>query len=173
VASEVELPLVGVDACILIAAVREWDSPPRQSRRHRVGRKHPAVRIMLAATLGLFRLFLVDDVLAEAQRALNTPKDSGSLAALLAACTIVRCPSPSREILEGELRDLHLRMVARLGHLNDAPIAVAMSRSLIKPSLFVSSNSRHWSSGVGSAIGGGVEVMDAVRFADLISDEVG
>src|SRR5436190_1008621 len=100
--------------------------------------RHPAVRIMRAAELRLFRLLLVDDVLIEAKRALGSPEDSQALRDLLERCDIVSCPSPSKAALEGELRDLHLKMVARLGHLNDAPIAVALSESLVKPSLFVS-----------------------------------
>jgi hypothetical protein len=141
--------LVGVDACILIEAVRLEHSSPN----------HPSVLLMALARLRTFDLWLAEQVKEEAHRALSTSSQSVTLENLLRSCVIVSCPRPSRESVDAEGPGL----LVALRHYNDVPIAVALKLATVRPNVFVSSNGQHWRPSLKPLLGG-VIIMTPRRF---------
>jgi len=139
------LPLIGVDACVLIEAVRLPNGP--------------SAYLLQAAALGVFQLWLVENVDTEARRALNGPNEATELDTLLSRCDISHHPAPEpEEILRGLPRFAPL-----LRHVNDVPIAVAIRAA--QPDAFVSSNHKHWKPSLSPALGG-VAVMTPRRLLE-------
>jgi hypothetical protein len=167
-----DLALVGVDACILIAAIEAWNEPPRRMKRRGFAMAHPAVVIVKAASQRFFKLYLVDAVLQEVRAAFHDePTKLEQLEGLLQRCNIVHCPSPSKASMDHELKSLRDDVVGKLTHLNDACIAVSIRLASVKPDIFVSSNSSHWTPEVSERIGG-VQVAKMVPFAEELQRSI-
>jgi hypothetical protein len=167
-----DLSLVAVDACILIAAIETWNEPPRRMRRRKFAMVHPAVVILKAASRRFFRLYLIAAVLDEVKAAFhNEPAKFEQLDGILKHCDTVRCHSPSKTELDNELKALRDHVVGKLTHLNDACIAVSIRLAAIKPDIFVSSNTSHWTPEVSERIGG-VLVARMVPFAEELQRNI-
>ncbi|MGV3723309.1 MAG: hypothetical protein ACO1SX_20615 [Actinomycetota bacterium] len=124
--------------------------------------------IMEAARLQWFRLFLVDDVRREATNAMRSDEDRAFLDEMLGDCDLLPCSSPTAEQLQGSLKQLNEQMVAKLRHVNDGPIAVAISLSAEKPTVFVSANTAHWNPAVAPLLGAQVKVASMLAFAKWV-----
>src|SRR5260221_4201106 len=81
-------PLVGIDACILIEAVRLQGrrSGPQQTL-------HPSVEVLDLAQSHDFRLFLVDGAETEARIVLRLSGQEVALDVLLGRCELIRGPA--------------------------------------------------------------------------------
>jgi hypothetical protein len=97
-----------------------------------------------------------------------TDENRALLAEILSDCDLVPCPSPTAEQLQGSLKQLNHQMVAKLRHVNDGPIAVAINQSAVKPDIFVSANTAHWKPTVAPLLGDQVKVVSMLKFAEKI-----
>jgi hypothetical protein len=152
--------LVAIDACVLIEAVRLVDRPtgPR-------GTLHPSVRLMTAAAVRAFDLLLPYPAEVEAVRALRLIGEAEQLEALLRRCEVRRCPGPTAE----QLASLGRTLLARVRHLNDVALAVAVAVSSDRPAYFISSNRSHWRGGPElQELLGDVVVVSPQRFLQLL-----
>lgn len=158
--------IIAPDACVLIEGIhlRGRTSPHRK----RGPATYPSVRILRAAQLKWYRLYVVDRALSEARRALRAYGEEEELDAVLAACDLLNgCPETTAASVclspEGYQAELD-RMTACLRDPDDAPIAVDLRFAAVKPHLFVSSNHTHWRQSVGDAIGG-VRIVRSTELA--------
>ena len=133
--------VVGVDACVLIEAVR------LRARLDNRGRQHPSVRLLRIATTGAITLLLVAQVLREAEENLRQADDPDvatadlqALHQLLDRCDVVHCADAADQQLAAD----HEPFWQIMRHDADACIAVAVKHSPTRPAFFVSSNSEHW-----------------------------
>lgn len=81
------LPIVGLDACVLIEAILF------------AGSDYPSARILRAARSGVFSVALVAGVEREVRRALRAAGKEVALDELLTACLVVRLPDATAEQL--------------------------------------------------------------------------
>ena len=129
---------------------------------------YPSVRVLRAAELKWYRLYVVERALGEARRALRTYGEEAQLEVFLEQCDrLDQCPETTPAVLgltDEEYQAEIDRMTACLRDPDDAPIALDMRYAAVRPHLFVSSNKAHWKQTAGDAIGG-VRIATSKDFA--------
>jgi hypothetical protein len=140
------LHLIGVDACVLIAAVAS---------------KQPlACRVITGlAERQAFRLLLIDKVEEESRRALSRLGMIPDLEALLNRCLLQRCLTPSRQEVLAALPVFLPVMRHR------ADVAIAMALKQAQPYAFVTDNIKHWPPAL-EALLGGVRIFEPLPFVE-------